>query len=483
MMNEARRHALKEVSLDEQTHASLWLDRYLKRMPKVPDVNPVDEEDAKKARTQHIEAVKRLRVPRGYREAMQTRLRALWLEDSGLCVKLRVFQCVGRMVVGMGERGVLETGLRLERTWGVPLLPGPSLKGVAAAAAHKLVEDDSWRKAHGQTPSGESAAYLFGTLEQAGRVTFHDAWWLPEGREVHALPVHQDVMTPHQKNYYQERGAASALPDGTADPVPVSFLSASGRYVVVLSGAPEDEPWLDAAMELLTLGLSHLGIGAKTNAGYGKLQPDEATTDELKEQRKKHQKQLEQARLPLEALLSDVLAQTLQTPTSSKSLAENMHKLARGASDIQDAKSLFGNSKIPDGVATSFKEPGVFDALMAAMRANPVIQAWARGEDLHQLTKRRPNQLKEAARWVGLQDTPADAALTPSPAEAGADDPIARLLARHPEAASLPDEAKRAFAACLTPQGVEASRVEAIQDEVEGWGDEALELWFKLSEG
>jgi hypothetical protein len=52
------------------------------------------------------------------------------------------------------------------------------------------------------------------------------------------------------------------------DPNPIGFLSVSGTYLIVVEGDPD---WTGAAMELLQKGLVDLGIGAKTNAGYGRL--------------------------------------------------------------------------------------------------------------------------------------------------------------------------------------------------------------------
>jgi CRISPR-associated protein Cmr6 len=38
----------------------------------------------------------------------------------------------GRLIVGLGGDNVLETGLTLHHTYGVPLIPGNALKGLAA---------------------------------------------------------------------------------------------------------------------------------------------------------------------------------------------------------------------------------------------------------------------------------------------------------------------------------------------------------------
>ena len=54
-------------------------------------------------------------------------------------------------------------------------------------------------------------------------------------------------------------------------PTPIPFASVTGRYLVAVEGDPA---WCDAAMKILGLGLAELGVGAKTNAGYGRMALD-----------------------------------------------------------------------------------------------------------------------------------------------------------------------------------------------------------------
>jgi CRISPR type III-B/RAMP module RAMP protein Cmr6 len=162
----------------------------------------------------------------------------------------------------------------------VPVLPGASLKGVASSAAHLLMTDPVWRRLRtDDEDDGESARYLFGTTERAGDVVFHDAWWIPDD-SAHGgalkTPLKADVMTVHHPDYYQPTGSDGRkllAPDGMQSPVPISFLSATGTFLVALEG--DDEGWVKAARELLLLGLEHLGIGAKTSSGYGRFGPTE----------------------------------------------------------------------------------------------------------------------------------------------------------------------------------------------------------------
>lgn len=162
----------------------------------------------------------------------------------------------GRLILGLGQESVLETSIRLHWTYGTPLIPGTALKGLAARFARIRLGSD-WRKGE------EGYKVLFGDQALAGYVTFHDAWWIPGSRE---RPLELDVMAVHHPDYYAGKDAPPADWD---EPNPVSFLSAQGAFLVALEGPSE---WTAAGMEILQLALREEGIGAKTNAGYGRME-------------------------------------------------------------------------------------------------------------------------------------------------------------------------------------------------------------------
>src|ERR1700680_515711 len=43
-----------------------------------------------------------------------------------------------RLIVGLGSENVLETGIRLHHTYGLPVIPGSALKGLAAHYCHEI---------------------------------------------------------------------------------------------------------------------------------------------------------------------------------------------------------------------------------------------------------------------------------------------------------------------------------------------------------
>jgi len=75
------------------------------------------------------------------------------------------------------------------------------------------------------------------------------------------------VMTPHHSKYYSSQGGES--PADTEDPGPVGFLHAEGRFLVAVRCA--DAGWREFAFRLLVAALGDWGVGAKTGAGYGRL--------------------------------------------------------------------------------------------------------------------------------------------------------------------------------------------------------------------
>ena len=240
-------------SAPDHAHWGLWLDRYL---------NSEDSQD----HGPHIRSIVDRPAPNGYDEAFNR-----WRDSWGADVERLLLHAVvqGRMVVGLGAKGSLEAGIHLDHTWGVPKIPGSALKGVAAAAAHQLTSDLTWKKRSQDSRAADKNVsdfdILFGTTDEQGAVRFHDAWWIPDQN---VRPLQLDVMTVHHPKYYQAGGSNVAPPSDTDSPTPLPFASVQGRFLIVIEGGNAD--WREAAADFLYLGLSHLGIGAKTNSGYGR---------------------------------------------------------------------------------------------------------------------------------------------------------------------------------------------------------------------
>ena len=261
----SRRQTLESLSPHASTNAGLWLE---KGLPNVEEGGP-----GRQSLILGLEAT--IRVPGDYSRYFQR-----WrdsIQRLEPCTQTAEATVQGRMAVGLGAESVLETSITLHRAYGVPFIPGSAQKGLAAAAAHKHLEDEeAWRKAPKDGKPGPAHRILFGDQESSGYVTFHDALWIPEGE---SLPLDLDVMTVHHPEYYRGDDVPPADWDS---PNPVAFVTAKGRYLLAVTGP--DKQWTKTAMEILTEALQNDGIGAKTAVGYGRMsvpRPPEPEEDRL----------------------------------------------------------------------------------------------------------------------------------------------------------------------------------------------------------
>lgn len=206
-----------------------------------------------------------------------------------------------RFIAGLGRKGSLEVGFTFHR-YGFPILPGSSVKGIARAWSlmslaasldaknlndlDETVSEGDEKKFLGAFKNAYPQAslqavthvskfrHLFGTTGVAGRAIFFVA--IP--RQTPKLEV--DIMNPHYPKYYQ----GLEPPTDSQSPIPVYFLTVAPdvefRFAVGWRGE-----WNDEACRLRTLvqdwlvkGLTELGAGAKTSAGYGYFQPSQISS-------------------------------------------------------------------------------------------------------------------------------------------------------------------------------------------------------------
>jgi CRISPR-associated protein Cmr6 len=195
-----------------------------------------------------------------------------------------------RMVLGLGGANVLETNMSLHHIYGIPYIPGSSLKGMTRAwVVEKLreeLDDKSYEKIESlleeekidgktldekQVNKVEKYRWVFGTKSQSGNAVFFDAY--PEGK----INVDIDIMTPHFQKYYQEK-EKTKYPTDHQSPVPIPFLVLDNqkfRFSVAVKCkecvGKEDNSceYLNLTVNLLKEALRNLGIGAKTMVGYG----------------------------------------------------------------------------------------------------------------------------------------------------------------------------------------------------------------------
>ncbi len=237
---------------------------------------------------------------------------------------------------GLGNEHPLENGFAFLWPYGLPYLPGSGVKGVVRQAARELASGE-WGETHGWSSnrrhtvkSGKTTLelsdldLLFG-LESAdggkehfrGLLTFWDV--IPEISGDLAV----DVMTPHQKHYYQE----GQPPHDSGQPIPITFLTVppgstfhfhvtcdtsrmrriAPKLLEPVDGTP---PW----QALLAAAFGHafdwLGFGAKTAVGYGAMEVDQRAARAAEEEAARKREERERATLsPEERQIADLRKQ------------------------------------------------------------------------------------------------------------------------------------------------------------------------------
>lgn len=249
------------VNLDQASHAGLVLQRYLSKFDEKGEARQALLNGARQAVARSV----------GLYEQVYVRyVESLPGERAEVAT-------AGRLVVGLGSASVLETGLCLHHTYGTPYIPGSALKGLASHYASGVwgLGDPEFRREVSEEPDGATRPgrhheILFGSLRQAGYITFHDAWITPNTLADSLVP---DVITVHHPGYYSPQRQVEP-PSDLDSPTPVAFLSVRGHFVVAVScpaGGPEAKGWEKLALRLLVEALQEWGIGAKTSSGYGRL--------------------------------------------------------------------------------------------------------------------------------------------------------------------------------------------------------------------
>jgi CRISPR-associated protein Cmr6 len=255
----ACRKALQNLNLKECKHAGLLLQRYLKAHKPKERVS-----GQKMPEEELLEAARAVKASEVYRDAF-----CRWKEWACKRSVHFTLELATPLAIGLGNPSPLEIGLTLHHTYGMPIIPGSALKGLCRRGARLLIKQNQL--------SQEQLEVLFGrdstadSAGEAGYVVFYDALYDPDS--VGGEPFHRDVITVHHPRYYGGEGEA---PTDFDDPTPVPFLviKPEARFLFAL-----DTPkgWESFVKSLLIWCLCHMGVGAKTNAGYGYFKDEDSS--------------------------------------------------------------------------------------------------------------------------------------------------------------------------------------------------------------
>lgn len=196
-----------------------------------------------------------------------------------------------RLVVGLGAHHPYETSMTFEHLYGIPIIPGSSLKGVFRAyciykavnmdikQVNQIDEDiekkdenmvleilkkykaDGWNS----LKEIERILLLVGNQSYSANLIFLDA--VP----VEKIKFKKDIMTPHFAKYYSEK----SYPNDTESPIPIQFLTIENTkfkffFILDKKRLSKDTDKIKEYVKTNTKeALILFGIGAKTNVGYG----------------------------------------------------------------------------------------------------------------------------------------------------------------------------------------------------------------------
>ena len=286
---QSRRDALSRLDLNQGANASLLMARYLEKNEKGEGDKP-----AKKAMHTALRTACQNVLPL-YEEAYKRRKAAL---ETLPTRRELPFQTATPLVVGLGNENVLEAGLTLEHTYGVPIIPASSIKGIAASWCATVLGplDPSLKR------GGATYVRLFGSDSEdsideqtTGALRFFDAWITPQTL---TDSLRTDILTPHHGDYYT---GSHSDPTDFDSPVPFTFLTVLGQFDIAVQVLTEDndpetaDKWLDFVFsQILVPALKHKGIGGKLSSGYGRMVND-ACEQQEEQRRKEAEAQAKQA--------------------------------------------------------------------------------------------------------------------------------------------------------------------------------------------
>ena len=189
----------------------------------------------------------------------------------------------GKLIHGLGGDHVRDTAITLHSIYGIPYIPGSSIKGAVlnwALQAFFLGEEKIEGYTDEQLAVNNLIIEIFGDQEHAGRVEFFDAF---VDADFALVP---DIMTPHFPSYY----SSGNVPSDSDSPNPVAFYTLVAKHIEFIVGVRRNNRSFndidaDVLLDLITTwmikALTELGIGSKTSSGYGYFSEFEDMTAQI----------------------------------------------------------------------------------------------------------------------------------------------------------------------------------------------------------
>ena len=252
------------------------------------------DEQRPELKQDHISRIAGINSDELYRQAFDR-----WLNLTSDIERFHSFgmMTTSRMLIGLGNATALETAVTTHHTYGMPMVPGSSLKGVAhhyakAIGAPQEYLDILFGTSPEEANANDDTSSTPGAT--AGCLVWHDAWWNPGATN---NPFVSEVVTPHHQAYYNAKGDATDFDS----PIPCSQIAVQGSFLFVIEGDPA---WAGLAAGVLKQALETRGVGGKGAAGYGLFETDRR----------------------LEKVIADAIADTTEDSMSSEEIIRNRLK-------------------------------------------------------------------------------------------------------------------------------------------------------------
>jgi len=261
--------------------------------------NLTEKDKDKKGKDKRDEDVKKIDYINKFKEKVQRPEPPPKVE--GYTIEKFRLKTAYRLVIGAGYPSFIENGFLFHHVYGIPYIPGETLKGLArnvfilsvAEAVKKETKlseiEEELSEEEGsisyQIPEKiniilddytiedpvETFRKIFGFKKRRGQVIFFDAYPVDFKPSEH---FEADIMNSHYGDYYHSGKA----PADWLSPNPIHFLALKEGidFEFSLGLAPlepmednQEKLLLETARKLLEVGLKNFGVGNKKRKGYG----------------------------------------------------------------------------------------------------------------------------------------------------------------------------------------------------------------------
>lgn len=240
-------------------------------------------------------------------KALQERFQQITdgFRNNGIQVTEFPLELQDSLLCGSGLSHLTEVGMSFMNPYGIPYIPGSSIKGILRDAAQMLAYDKT------DSLTYDDVNDLFGIVggskedeneaSRMGHLQFLDS--LPQ-----EFLLDIDILTPHHKSYFQDNG----YPHDEENPIPIPYLvvQKGAKFKLAIlhdhrNSSKQEIACSKKVQRIVEYAIEHMGFGAKTSIGYGwmkidekKMQADQAKAAEAEVKRR--QQEADQAKAALQ---------------------------------------------------------------------------------------------------------------------------------------------------------------------------------------